>query len=183
MVVSFLERWRDDLRLAVRGLARARGFTAAAVLTLAIGIAGATAMFALVEGVLLRPLPVPATGPPGRRVEGDPGGRLRALALPGARHRRHRQGEPDVRERRRRQLLRPPFAFRGGRERSPRARISGASVTGDFFRVLGVEPILGRVLSRADDVVGAENVLVITHGLWQRRYGGLARRDRAPGDA
>src|SRR6266571_1985426 len=50
--------------------------------------------------------------------------------------------------------------------------ISGAAVAGDFFRVIGVPPILGRTLSRADDVKGAENVLVITHGLWQRRYGG-----------
>ena len=52
------EPWWQDLRLAWRGLSRARGFTSAAVLTLAIGIAGTTVMFALIEGVLLRPLPV-----------------------------------------------------------------------------------------------------------------------------
>jgi predicted permease len=50
--------------------------------------------------------------------------------------------------------------------------ISTASVSGDFFRVIGVAPVLGRALARGDDVEGAENVLVITHGLWQRRYGG-----------
>jgi hypothetical protein len=55
--MQFEQSWQD-LRLAWRGLARARGFTLAAVLTLAAGIAGATTMFALVEGVLLRPLPV-----------------------------------------------------------------------------------------------------------------------------
>src|SRR5689334_11662529 len=53
-----IEPWRQDLRLAARGLARARGFTLAVVLTLAIGIAGTTGMFALIDGVLLRPLPV-----------------------------------------------------------------------------------------------------------------------------
>ena len=47
-----------------------------------------------------------------------------------------------------------------------------APVMGDWFRVLGLDPILGRTLSRADDVRGAENVLVITHRLWTRRYGG-----------
>ncbi len=53
-----LEQWRQDLWLAVRGLGRARAFAGAAVLTLCVGIAGTTVMFALVQGVLLRPLPV-----------------------------------------------------------------------------------------------------------------------------
>ena len=53
-----IEQWWQDLRLAVRGLARAKGFTGAAVLTLAVGIAGTTTMFALIQGELLRPLPV-----------------------------------------------------------------------------------------------------------------------------
>jgi predicted permease len=48
----------------------------------------------------------------------------------------------------------------------------GALVTGGFFEVLGVEPLLGRAFTRADDKTGAEDVLVISHGLWQRRYGG-----------
>jgi putative ABC transport system permease protein len=50
--------------------------------------------------------------------------------------------------------------------------IANVSVTGSFFTVLGVEPLLGRALRPADDVTGAENVAVISHGLWQRRYGG-----------
>jgi hypothetical protein len=50
--------------------------------------------------------------------------------------------------------------------------LNGAAVTGDFFRVMGVEPILGRALHPSDDKSGAANVLVITHGLWPRRYGG-----------
>jgi hypothetical protein len=52
------EHFVHDLRRAWRGLRRARGFTAAAVLTMAVGIGGTTAMFALVQGVLLRPMPV-----------------------------------------------------------------------------------------------------------------------------
>src|SRR5688500_684713 len=54
-----LEQWGQDLRAGWRSLRGAKGFTAAAVLTLAVGMAGTTAMFALVQGVLLRPLPVP----------------------------------------------------------------------------------------------------------------------------
>ena len=50
--------------------------------------------------------------------------------------------------------------------------VNVALVTGGFFDVLGVRPILGRALTPADDVEGAENVIVISHGLWQRRYGG-----------
>src|SRR5687768_2011021 len=53
-----VEQWWQDLRLAWRGLWTAKGFTVAAVLTLALGIAGTTVMFALIRGVLLRPLPV-----------------------------------------------------------------------------------------------------------------------------
>ena len=50
--------------------------------------------------------------------------------------------------------------------------VHGALVTGAYFEVLGINPFLGRALTRADDVAGAENVIVISHGLWKRRYGG-----------
>ena len=63
--------------------------------------------------------------------------------------------------------------------------IQAARVTGDFFRVLGARPMMGRVLTSQDDAAGAENVLVLTHGLWQRRYGGsrdvLGRRETIGG--
>ena len=61
--------------------------------------------------------------------------------------------------------------------------VRGALVTGAYFEVLGIQPFLGRALTLADDVSGAENVLVISHGLWKRRYGASARHDRAPDDA
>jgi putative ABC transport system permease protein len=165
------EPWWQDLRLAWVGLRRARAFTGAAVLTLAVGTGGATAVFALIQGVLLRPLPVP---------EQD---RLilawKALPAAGSAHWPFRAPDVDVIRRESRVLESvagisyydhpSPFA---AVESGIASSISGASVAGDFFRVLGVEPILGRALNRADDVIGAENVLVITHGLWQRRYGG-----------
>ena len=165
------DHWRHDLGLAWRGLRRARGFTGVAVLTLAVGIGGTTAMFALVEGVLLRPLPVPRQG---RLIVA-----WKALPAAGAAHWPFRAPEIDVISKESRILESvagvsyydhpSPFA---AVENGSASRISGAAVAGDFFRVLGVDPILGRALNRADDVTGAENVLVITHGLWQRRYGG-----------
>jgi putative ABC transport system permease protein len=165
------DHWRHDLGLAWRGLRRARGFTGVAVLTLAVGIGGTTAMFALVEGVLLRPLPVPKQD---RLIFA-----WKALPAAGSAHWPFRAPEIDVISRESRILESvagvsyydhpSPFSVV---ENGSAGYLTGAAVAGDFFRVLGVEPILGRALNRADDVIGAENVLVITHGLWQRRYGG-----------
>lgn len=168
--VVLFEQWGQDLRLAWRGLGRARGFTGAAVLTLAVGIAGTTAMFALIQGVLLRPLPVPRQD------------RLlvawKALPAAGFAHWPFRAPDIEVISKESRVLESvagvsyydpSPFAVV---ENGFASNLSGAAVAGDFFRVIGVQPILGRALNRADDVMGAENVLVITHGLWQRRYGG-----------
>ncbi len=171
VVMMRFEQWWQDLRLAWVGLRRARAFTGAAVLTLAVGIGGTTAMFALVQGVLLRPLPVPRQG---RLIVA-----WKALPAAGAADWPFRAPEIDVISRQSRVLESvagvsyydhpSPFSVV---ENGSAGSISGAAVAGDFFRVLGVAPILGRALNRADDVLGAENVLVITHGLWRRRYGG-----------
>lgn len=165
-----LEQWWDDLRLAFRGLRRAPAFTGAAVLTLAVGIGSTTAIFALVQGVLLRPLPVPR--------QDELLVAWKALPEAGSRHWPLRASEVEALREESRVLESvagvsyydpSPFAVV---ENGVASSVTGAAVTGDFFRVLGVEPRLGRALRREDDVVGAENVLVIAHGLWQRRYGG-----------
>jgi putative ABC transport system permease protein len=149
-----LDHWAHDIRMAARGLRRAKGFTSAAVLTLAIGIAGTTMMFALIQGVLLRPLPV-------REQE-----RLivawNEVRATGSTHWPFRAQDIDVIRDESRVLESVAGVSYYG----------GGVVTGDFFRVIGVEPILGRALNRGDDVMGAENVLLVTHGVWQRRYGG-----------
>ena len=80
-----LDALNQHLRLACRGLWRAKTFTGTAVLTLAFGIAGATVMFALIQGVLLRPLPVRDQDQTGRCVEGTAHVGLRAIPV-----RRHR---------------------------------------------------------------------------------------------
>jgi putative ABC transport system permease protein len=168
-----LESWFHEVRLAWRGLSRARAFTVAAVLTLAVGMAGVTAMFALIQGVLLRPLPMPE---PGRLVtvrKEHPSTGSASWRFLSAEVRLIRDAST------------PVFAGVAALgysepseleivEESSGAYINGARVSGNFFDVLGPRALLGRTLNPADDIVGSERVLVITHGLWQRRYGGAA---------
>jgi hypothetical protein len=166
-----LENVTRDVSLASRSLLRARSFSAVAVLTLALGLAGSTVMFALVQGVLLRPLPIRDQD---RLVVVWK--ELRTSGLP-----RNPFGGVEIEEvARATQLLESVAgvnwngawrwtAFGNGES----TFVSGAPVTGRFFEVLGVNPVLGRVFAPADDVEGAENVLVLSHGLWQRRYGGV----------
>jgi predicted permease len=166
----FEQSWQD-LRLAWVGLRRARAFSCAVVLTLAVGIGGSTAIFALIQGVLLRPLPVPRQD---RLIFA-----WKALPTAGSAHWPFRASEIDVIGRESRVLESvagvsyydhpSPFAVV---ENGSAGDITAAAVAGDFSRVLGAEPLLGRALNRADDAIGAENVLVITYALWQRRYGG-----------
>ncbi len=166
-----LESWFHDVRLAGRGLRRAKGFTAAAVLTLAVGMAGVTAMFALIQGVLLRPLPMP---------EAD---RLVTVRKEhpstGSAHWRFSSAEVTLIRDASTRVFAGVAALGYSEpsqleivEESSAAYINGARVSGDFFDVLGPRALLGRTLDPADDTVGSERVLVITHGLWQRRYGG-----------
>ena len=167
------EQWRQDLQLAWRGLRRAKGFTATAVLTLAIGIAGASVMFALIEGVLLRPLPV--------REQARLLVAWKEQRASGFAHYPFRMTEIDT-------LSKDGVLFESTAgvdyngaqpwvvvENGSATSVQSAAITGDFFGVLGVEPLLGRTLNRDDDGIGAESVIAISHGLWQRRYGG--RRD------
>jgi putative ABC transport system permease protein len=160
----------QDVRLAWRGLRRARAFSAAAILTLGLGIAGTTVMFALIQGVLLRPLPV--------REQDRLLVAWKELRSSGFTH--HPFGDAAIKAvgEASRLLVKVAGVDSNGvgrevlTENGTSSYVNGALVTGEFFDVLGVEPMLGRALNRADDVEGAERVVAISHGLWQRRYGG-----------
>jgi putative ABC transport system permease protein len=167
---AWLDEVGRDVRYALRMYVRNLGFSAVAILTLALGIAGTTVMFALIQGVLLRPLPV---------LEQD---RL-IVAWKEVRTSRSAQYPFGNREIEAvadasRLLANAAGVSRHGVGRSVMVEngistfVSDALVTGGFFDVLGVRPLLGRTITRTDDVDGAENVLVISHRLWQRRYGG-----------
>jgi putative ABC transport system permease protein len=159
-----------DLTYAVRSILKARGFAAVAILTIALGIGANSAIFTVVNAVLLRPLPY---AQPERLVMvwqdlRARGGPADEWATPGnyADWRR----EPGLF----RQVAaisgwRPTLT--GGAEPEP---ISGEQVSHEYFPVLGVSPIAGRAFTQEDDVPNARRVVVIGHGLWQRRFGGDA---------
>src|SRR5687768_620833 len=171
-----------DSRLAWRSLRRAPGFSLAVVLIFSLGMAGASSMFALVEGVLLRPLAVPQEG---RLVVG-----WRQLPNSSGRHWPFHAVDIETVQDNSRSLS--GIAGVGYNDPSPMALVEPgattfaevARVTGGFFQVLGVAPEVGRALEAADDVAGSEPVLVITHALWQRLGGSrevLGRRVRIGG--
>src|SRR5688500_14335482 len=162
-----LEGLRFDVRLAWRGLRRAKWFSAAAMLTMALGIGATTTMFALVEGVLLRPLPV---------VDQD---RLIVAwkELSSSRAVHHPFGRAEIEAVRASARLLDGVAGvwnNAGREIITEAGVSTyvstAAITGDFFQVLGARAILGRATGPADDLEGAEPVLAISYRAWTRRY-------------
>ena len=165
-----LEHFRHDLWLALRGFRKAKGFFLAAVLTLAVGSAGTTVMFALIQGVLLKPLPVHEQD----RVLVA----WQEIRASGFAHYPFRAEQIDTIGRES-QLLHsvagvdyngafPTIAV----ENDVAVPVTVAAVKGDLFGVLGVGTTLGRALDLSDDAPGAEPALVISHGLWQRRYGG-----------
>jgi predicted permease len=159
----------QDVRFACRGLWRARTFAGTAAFTLALGIAGTTAMFALVQAVLLRPLPV--------RDQDSLILAWKELRTSGSA--RYPFGNTEIEAVAGASLL---LSKAAGVTRNGAGRIAMtddrastyanvAEVTGGYFDVLGVQPVLGRALAPADDTAGAENVIVLSNGLWRRQYG------------
>jgi len=158
----------DDLRYAARALWRAKAFTVVAVLTLAAGIAGATLMFALVHTVVLQPLPIHE---PDRVVVAW----KRTQTGTVSHYPFGAEAVREVKEHAQSFERVGAFSYNGAMqfpaiENDVASYLTTSVVDGDFFRVLNVAPILGRALEAADDVSGAEPVLVIDERLWQRRY-------------
>ncbi len=164
--LPFVDSFLRDIRYGLRGLRRAPGFAAVAILTLALGIGANTAIFSVVYAVLLRPLPyhnpsrlvyISEFWPHGFQVGTVPNpdfanwsehGRLfdgLAAYGRGAEVNLTGTGEPE--------------------------RLSGAMVTADFFTLLGVEPFLGRCFLREEDRPGGRKAVLLSHELWQRRFG------------
>lgn len=163
-----------DLRYGLRLLRRSPGFTAVAILTLALGIGANTAIFSIVNSVLLRPLPFQD---PSRLVmvwEGFP-----SLGFP-----KTGASVPDLTRYEREQksfqsigaFQNKDFDLSGGGEPE---RITGARVSASIFSMLEIQPLLGRTYTQQEDQPGT-NVVVLSYGLWQRRY---ARNRRIVGTA
>ncbi|HEU4414334.1 MAG TPA: ABC transporter permease [Candidatus Angelobacter sp.] len=157
----------QDVRFALRGMAKARGLTAVALLTLAIGIGVNTAIFSIVNAVLLRPLPY---RDPGQLVQ------LRA-DLPGVGATNVGFSEPELEDMRDHAgifeavsgVLPAPANLTGG-EHPERIDIVGVSPS--YFELLGATPQMGRVFDKRDTADGFADAVVISDGLWHRVFGG-----------
>ncbi|HTC78571.1 MAG TPA: ABC transporter permease, partial [Terriglobales bacterium] len=157
----------QDLRYGLRMLANNPGFTAVAVLTLALGIGATSAIFSAVYGVLLRPLPYPQ---PDQIVE------LREVSAQGQAMSFADPNFEDLRSQSRALAAAAEYgawveSVSGGSE--PR-RTMVASVSRDFFSVMGVEPIMGRAFAAQDQHVGAAPVALLSYGYWKQYLGGIA---------
>jgi putative ABC transport system permease protein len=155
-----------DVKHAGRGLRRSPGFAIAVILTLALGIGGNTAIFSIVDQLLLRPLPYPHGeqlltvyewfSPTARRNSVSP-----ANWLDWQRESRTLEGLAAWRTRR--------VTLTGAGEP---AQVDAQAVSAEFFPLLGVQPFLGRTISDADDRPNAPLVAVLSHECWQRRFAG-----------
>ena len=160
-----METLIKDLRFGIRSLAKRPGFTAIAVLTLALGIGASTAIFSVVDGVLLRSLPYP---------EPDQIVQLREVNQRGVRIAFAEPNFLDVRARSHSfqgvaQYTGQLATITGGNEP---VRASAYTVSADFFNVLGVKPILGRTFAPEESKAGGAPVAVVSYGFWQKLLGG-----------
>ncbi len=162
-----------DVRIGVRVLLKERAFCALAILVLAFGICGVTTEFAVVNGVIIRGFTWPNAA---RLVHVD----FIDPTTGTGRYANRRMGSADFAELVEAQRSFAMIAAYSGGETvnmtvdgEPR-RYEGVFATPDLFRILGVQPALGRNFRAADDRPGAEKVAIISHGLWQRDFGGAA---------
>ena len=158
-----------DLKVALRGLWRRPAFTAAATLTLTLGIGAAAAVFAIVSGVLLRPLPYrdPARLVMIWLVGSDVRGAANQLPLSAPTYLDLQQNAPG---------LAPTAAFRSWAytlsEGGTPEQVPGVKASPALFATLGVRPAIGRDFTDGDALPGAPHVALISDGLWRRRWAG-----------
>jgi predicted permease len=152
-----LETLGQDVRFAGRVLLKSPGFTAVAVLSLALGIGGNAAMFSLVNGILLRPLPYPAAERLVRLTGFYPKGAV--VALQELSRAMEVAGVSSDQE----------FNLTGHGEA---VRLVGSTVSANLFALLGRGPGLGRTFEVGDDRPGRDHIVLLSHALWQSRFGG-----------
>src|SRR5687768_3095649 len=168
---TMIDELKQDFIYALRALRSAPGFALVALLTLALGIGANTAIFSVVRGVLLSPLPFPNAGQVMRVWQ----------ANPGESDLRSQVSEPDylewVASTKRFASMGAYWYMPGGSGADLTGignpeRIEGAYVTPGFFPTLGARAAIGRTLRDEEAVVGNDRFIVLSHGFWQRRLGG-----------
>jgi predicted permease len=156
--------WKD-ISYGIRMLAKNPGFTLVAVLTLALGIGANTALFSVVNGVLLRPLPYPHPEQLVTLRESKPNFATGSISYPNfldwKKDNRTFASMAIVRGNR-------SFILTGLGEAE---QVNAAFVSSEFFEQLGVNPVLGRMIAPGEDRIGAAPTVMITAGFWKRKFG------------
>src|ERR1700686_626359 len=154
----------QDLRLGLRMLLKNPGFTVVVVATLALGIGANVALFSVVNGVLLNPLPFPQADQPVTLDQSKPHFETGAIPYPN-----FRDWQKENQTFSAMAISRGyGFSLIGTGETE---RINARFVSADFFSVLGVKPALGRTFLSGEDENGAAPVALISENLWQRKFG------------
>ena len=160
---EYLSELRQDVVFTIRQLVSQPGFAAVAILTLALGIGATTAIFSAVHAVVLRPLPLPE---PDRLVAVYEEWRGNAGNVSAGNYTDARAASTTFAALTAVQYSSFNLARDGAAE-----RVIGARVTASFFDVFGVQPSLGRAFTEDEDQPGREQVVVLSHRLWTRRFG------------
>jgi putative ABC transport system permease protein len=155
----------QDLRLAVRSLSRSRGFTLVTLATLAIGIGANTAVFSFVNSAFLKPLPYADSERIVRIMTRPPDGGRNAFSTLN-----YLDWAAEARSFQFIAALRGTSATLTGQGEA--VHLGGVRVSWSYFNVFGVQPILGRTFAPGEDEPGRDQVVILSHGTWQTRFGG-----------
>jgi putative ABC transport system permease protein len=159
-----MESMLQDLRYGLRMMRRSPGLTLVAIVTLALGIGANSALFSVVNAVLLQPLPYPEADRLAILWGTTPDIPKEEASLPDYTDWKAQSQSFDG-------MAAVRFMNSNVSGEGEPERVIGARVTHDFLNVLGVQPALGRGFTAEEDRVGAERVVVLSNGLWQRRFG------------
>ena len=159
---------RHDIRFALRSLLRSPLFSVTAIIILALGIGANTALFTVIKGVLLDPLAFPDPEELVVVMESAPEQGLPRFSVspPNYLDFRDRNTTFEALSAHRGAT----FSLTGGS--GPPERVRGLSVSGEYFDLFGLPPVVGRGIGTADDRPGTDRVVVLGHGFWQSHYGG-----------
>lgn len=158
-----MNAWIWDLRLAIRNLRRYPGYALNAIVTIALGIASVTAVYALIHAVLLQPLPLPG----GERIVAvhQRGAADAGLSLPDVIWLRERLGQIEAIA-----TVMPGFSMDRTDSELP-TRVYATLTESDYFRIVPLAPLMGRLLRAEDDRVGAPAVVVVGERYWRHALG------------
>ena len=160
----WLETLLSDVRYGIRMMLRTPGFTVVAILTLALGIGANTAIFSVVNGVLLNPLPFPHSEQLVTLSESKPNfatGSISYLNFRDWQRNNHTFSSMAIS----RQIS---FSLTGAGEAE---QLNAELLSSDYFSLLGVKPVIGRMFAPGEDEVGAAPIAMISAGLWKRKFG------------